>query len=71
MDCLFIRQNARGQGLGKRMMAEIRQLASSLDCNHIEWQTPQLNLDAIRFYRRLGATAKPKQRFSLATNPAS
>ena len=66
MDCLFVREQARGNGLGERLVDEIRRLATTLGCTHIEWQTPQDNVDAIRFYQRLGAVAKAKQRFALA-----
>jgi ribosomal protein S18 acetylase RimI-like enzyme len=68
MDCLFVLEQARGNGLGERLLLQIRQLAKNLECTHIEWQTPQDNTDAIRFYRRLGATARPKQRFMLTLN---
>jgi len=68
LDCLFLNESARGSGTGKRMMERVAQEAHKLGCEHIEWQTPELNLEAIGFYRRLGATDKPKQRFSWPVN---
>ena len=33
--------------------------------DEIQWQTPEWNADAARFYRRLGATETVKRRFAL------
>ncbi|MBL4707385.1 MAG: hypothetical protein JKY48_02970 [Flavobacteriales bacterium] len=40
-------------------MENSKQLGASL----IQWQTPDFNVDAIRFYKRRGATSKLKGRF--------
>ena len=63
MDCLFLRPEARGLGIGTAIMASLRQLAAERGCINIQWQTPVFNEGAIRFYERLGAVAKAKQRF--------
>ena len=63
MDCLFLNSNARNRGIGRELMDEIRLYAISEECQLIEWQTPKDNLNAIRFYHRLGAVSKGKERF--------
>jgi len=64
MDCLFIRDHARGQGLGTLFMAAIKEEASSRGITIIQWQTPSWNEGAIRFYDRLGARRSAKQRYT-------
>ena len=65
MDCLFMKEAARGHGIGAQLIKRIQAEAQLLKCNLIQWQTPDFNTDAIRFYRRIGATSKPKERFFL------
>lgn len=64
LDCLFMIEKTRGQGLGLQLMQEIKVYAKNEKCNIIQWQTPKFNVNAIRFYKRLGATSKDKERFS-------
>jgi len=63
LDCLFFKEEARGNGLGKKMMNEIKNYAKSESCDIIQWQTPNFNLKAIKFYKTLGANHKTKERF--------
>ena len=63
LDCLFLLENARGKGIGQKMMNEIKAMAKKMECSWIEWQTPKFNEDAIRFYQRIGASSKSKERF--------
>ena len=63
MDCLFLNEESRGLGLGEVLMNRIKEEAVKLDCNLIQWQTPTFNLGAIKFYRRIGAEGKTKERF--------
>ncbi|MEN1786139.1 MAG: GNAT family N-acetyltransferase [Bacteroidota bacterium] len=65
MDCLFVRDYARGLGIGKQLMRRIAKEGATLGCAQIQWQTPKFNERAIQFYHRLGATAKSKERFFL------
>lgn len=65
MDCLYLAEEARGHGLGAALMDEVAALARGLGLGHVEWQTPDWNEGAIRFYDRLGATGKPKLRYAL------
>jgi len=65
MDCLFLNIDARNRRIGQELMEEIKSYAIAEDCQLIQWQTPKDNRDAIRFYHRLGATSKTKERFFL------
>lgn len=66
LDCLFLHEAARGQGLGRRLLAVVAAQARRLGCEAMEWQTPAWNRDGIGFYLALGATAMDKVRFRLA-----
>ena len=65
MDCLYIKESHRGKGLGEKFMSKIKEHAKDLGCKHIEWQTPNGNFNAIKFYEKIGAKSKDKKRFSL------
>jgi len=67
MDCLFLKEEARGMGIGQQFMTRIKTEAVRLGCAHIQWQTPQFNEKAIQFYKKIGATSKAKERFFLQT----
>ena len=66
LDCLFLNEQSRGMGLGESLMGAVKQRAVALNCALIQWQTPESNSRAIKFYQRIGATAKSKQRFFLS-----
>ena len=63
LDCLYLCEEARGMGLGRRLMEKVRSEALQMGASQIQWQTPDFNADAIAFYERLGATSKAKARF--------
>ena len=63
LDCLFLKEEVRGKGMGVEMMEEIRKYAIAHNLTLMEWQTPCFNTGAIRFYHRLGAESRPKERF--------
>ncbi len=65
MDCLFLRDGHRGLGLGPRLVEAVVEEAQALGCDHVQWQTPAWNEDAVRFYERIGARATEKLRFKL------
>ena len=66
MDCLFLREAYRRQGLGRRLMDQLRQFARENRINLIQWQTPVHNTDGIQFYERIGARSKDKKRYFLS-----
>ncbi|HET8555661.1 MAG TPA: GNAT family N-acetyltransferase [Rhodanobacteraceae bacterium] len=69
MDCLYVRADCRGVGVGARLLRAIVDHARCTGYAEIQWQTPDWNVDAQRFYRREGAEARAKQRFSLRVSP--
>jgi GNAT superfamily N-acetyltransferase len=68
MDCLYLRPQARSFGIGAALVEEIGKAARAQGCSLIQWQTPDFNVRAIKFYNRIGARAKSKQRFYLTLN---
>ena len=69
MDCLYVRAAHRSVGIGAQFVNVLRRHAQANGIAEIQWQTPDWNVDAARFYRRLGAGEMAKRRFSLAVGP--
>ena len=69
LDCLYFRPAWRGQGLGARMLGELKEICQAQALSHLEWQSPAWNEAALRFYRREGATGSEKVRFRLEVGP--
>lgn len=65
MDCLFLRPEARNFGIGEQLLKEIANFAKLHNIRQIQWQTPDFNDRAIKFYHRIGAASKDKTRFYL------
>lgn len=65
LDCLFVRASDRGKGTGARLFAHVVDEARASGADRLEWQTPDWNRDAIRFYERQGGVWQSKARFSL------
>lgn len=63
VDCLYFDDAYRGMGLGYKMMQLIKEVAQQLKCEIIQWQTPAFNELAVRFYQKIGASSKSKERF--------
>ena len=69
MDCLFVQSTSRGAGFGATLFGAAVALARRLGLSEIQWQTPDWNVDASRFYRRHGGIAMGKLRFTLNVSP--
>ncbi len=65
MDCLFVVEEYRGNGVGAALLATIVQFAREQGYDQVQWQTPEWNERARKFYRREGAAEKHKVRFTL------
>jgi len=65
MDCLFVQEGYRNQGIGPSLISQMINDARQYDCQLIQWHTPIFNTNAIRFYHRQGAHSKTKERFFL------
>jgi GNAT superfamily N-acetyltransferase len=57
LEDLFVRPEARGQGVGRALLAHLAALSIARDCGRLEWAVLDWNRDAIAFYGRLGARA--------------
>lgn len=68
MDCLYLNEKTRGQGIGEQMIRRIQEEAKQLGCTLIQWQTPDFNHRAIKFYKRIGGVGKTKIRFFLPSS---
>src|SRR5262249_42789512 len=55
LEDLFVRQEHRGAGVGRALLAHLARLAAARGCGRLEWAVLDWNEAAIRFYRGLGA----------------
>ena len=65
LDCLFLKKQTRGNGLGKLIMEKVKEYGKTQGCNLVQWQTPDFNKRAIEFYNKIGGKSKSKERFYL------
>ncbi len=63
LEDLYVRPDARGNGLGKELLVELARLAETRGCGRIEWAVLEWNEPSIAFYRSLGA--RPKEEWLL------
>ena len=68
LDCLFLKDDVRGQNIGYKIMCKIKEYATTQNCKTIQWQTPVFNTKAIGFYKKIGAKSKTKERFFWGVN---
>lgn len=68
MDCLFLEEEARSFGIGEILIHKLKEIGTQNNCVNLQWQTPQFNERAIKFYNRIGAKGKDKVRFTLDLN---
>jgi GNAT superfamily N-acetyltransferase len=70
LEDLFVRPEARGRGIGKRLLTWLAQTAVARDCGRLEWSVLDWNEPSIGFYRSLGAVLKSEwQIFRLTGDP--
>lgn len=55
LEDLFVLPEHRGGGVGRALLERLAQLAVERGCGRLEWAVLDWNVDAIRFYERLGA----------------
>ena len=63
LDCIFMRKAARSKRIGEQLMNQVKRNSKELGAGLIQWQTPDFNVDIMRFYKIIGATSKPKECF--------
>jgi GNAT superfamily N-acetyltransferase len=57
LEDLYVRPEARGHGVGRRLLTWLAATAVSRGCGRLEWAVLDWNEPSIRFYRNLGAVA--------------
>ena len=57
VDDLYVRQEYRGQGIGKGFFKYIARKASVEKCSRVDWVCLDWNKKSIEFYKKLGARA--------------
>lgn len=55
LEDLFVKEDVRGQGVGRELLRYLAQLALQEGCFRIEWAVLHWNKSAIGFYEKLGA----------------
>lgn len=55
LDDLYVQQAYRKQGIGKRLLEAVIDLARTENCKKVRWQVSEWNVHAIDFYKRMGA----------------
>jgi len=63
LEDLYVRAGARGHGVGLALLKAVAQLAVERGCARIDWAVLDWNIEAIRFYERIGA--RPESQWSL------
>ncbi len=57
LEDLFVRPEARGRGIGRRLLTHLARTAVERGCGRMEWSVLDWNTPARDFYFKLGATA--------------
>ncbi|HEX9364345.1 MAG TPA: GNAT family N-acetyltransferase [Candidatus Dormibacteraeota bacterium] len=55
LEDLFVKPEHRSHGIGRALLQRLAQIAVERGCGRMEWAVLDWNVDAIRFYERLGA----------------
>lgn len=63
LEDLYVSEQARGQGIGKKLLTHLAKLAVNEDCGRFEWSVLDWNAPAIAFYESLGA--KPQSEWTI------
>jgi GNAT superfamily N-acetyltransferase len=70
LEDLYVRPEARGHGVGRRLLTWLAGVAVSRGCGRLEWAVLDWNEPSIRFYRKLGAVALDDWTTYRVTGPA-
>lgn len=57
LEDLFVRPEARGRGVGRRLLVHLARVAVERECGRMEWSVLDWNTPARDFYGKLGAVA--------------
>ena len=70
LEDLYVALDYRGQGIGRRMLAEVAKMTVSRGGGRLEWSVLDWNEPAIRFYESLGAFAQSEWTMHRLTSDA-
>jgi GNAT superfamily N-acetyltransferase len=70
LEDLYVRPTERGKGIGRKLLAQLAQLAVERRCGRLEWAVLDWNEPAIRFYENLGARILKEWRINRLTGKA-
>lgn len=70
LEDVYVRPEARGHGVGRRLLSWLAATAVSRGCGRLEWAVLNWNEPSIRFYRKLGAVALDDWTTYRVTGPA-
>jgi GNAT superfamily N-acetyltransferase len=70
LEDLYVKQDRRGKGYGKEMLAALAALAVERQCGRFEWSVLDWNANAIAFYEKMGAAVLPDWRICRVTGDA-
>src|SRR5437764_4554351 len=57
LEDLFVREEMRGRGIGKSLLARLARIARERGCGRVEWAVLDWNGPSIAFYRSIGASS--------------
>jgi len=63
LEDLFVVPEQRGRGVGRALLERLAEVAVDRGCGRLEWAVLDWNVDAIKFYERLGA--KPNSEWTV------
>lgn len=55
LEDIFVDENARSKGVGRKFFEKLREIAKQNDCCKIEWKCQSWNINAGNFYKRMGS----------------
>lgn len=62
LEDIYVKPDYRGNGIGKRLLIELANIAVTRGCGRMEWTVLDWNSGAIDFYQKLGAKILPDWR---------
>jgi GNAT superfamily N-acetyltransferase len=70
LEDLYVRPEARGHGMGKRLLTWLARTAVSRGCGRLDWAVLNWNEPSIQFYRKMGAVPVHEWTGYRVTGPA-
>lgn len=55
LDDLYVQESSRKYGIGKRLLLAVIDFGKEHKCRTVRWQVSRWNINAIEFYKEIGA----------------